>query len=66
MCLHCNEIGHIAARCPKKKKNRSGDKYRSKRGQNNKDYEDKGKKSCYNAKEEKNMVLMTMIMSMLL
>ena len=52
MCINFNEIGHIAARCPKKKKNRSRDKYRSERDEDNKYYKDKGKKSCYFAKEE--------------
>ena len=26
ICFNCNEVGHISARWPKKKKNRSGDK----------------------------------------
>ena len=49
MCFNCNEVGDIVARCPKKKNNRSGDKYRSERDEDNKD---KAKKSCYIAKEE--------------
>ena len=54
MCFNCNEVGHIAARCPEKKKNRGGDKYKSKRDEDNKDYKDKGKKSCYIVEEETN------------
>ena len=52
MCFNCKEFGHIVARCPQKKNDRSGDKYRSKRDEDNKDYKDKGKKSCYNVEEE--------------
>ena len=52
MCFNCNEVGHIAARCLGKKNNRSGDKYKSKRDENKKDYKDKGKKSCYIFEEE--------------
>ena len=40
------------ARCPKKKNNRSGDKYRRKRDEDKKNCKDKGKKSYYIAKEE--------------
>ena len=64
MCFNCNEVGHIAARCLEKKKNRDGDKYKSKRDEDNKDYKDKGKKSCYITKEEKKMDLMTMMMNL--
>ena len=45
-------FGHISGRCQEKKNNRSGDKYRSKRDENKKDYKDKGKKSCYIIEEE--------------
>ena len=38
--------------CPKKKNNRSGDKYKSKRDEDNKDYKVKGKKSCYIAEDK--------------
>ena len=48
-----NEIGHIAARCPEKKNYRGGEKYKSRRDKNNKEYKKKGKSSCYIAKEEK-------------
>lgn len=54
ICFNCNEVGHIAARCSKKKNNRSGDKFRSKIDENNKDYKDKGKISCYIIEEESN------------
>ena len=39
-------------RCPKKKNYRGGDKYKSRRDEDNKDYKEKGKKSCYVAQEE--------------
>lgn len=52
MCFICNQVGHIATRCPEKKKNRSRDKYRIKRDEDKKDYKDKGKKSYYIAEEE--------------
>ena len=46
ICFNCNEIGHIAARCPEKKNHTSSDKYKGRRNEENKDYKDKGKK-CY-------------------
>ena len=52
MCFNCNEVGHIAARCLQKKNYRGGDKYKSRRDEDNKDYKDKGKKSCYIVEEE--------------
>ena len=52
MCFNCNEVGHIVARCPEKKNYRGGGKYKSRRDEDNKDYKDKGKKSCYIAEEE--------------
>ena len=52
MCFNCNEVGHIGTRYTEKKNNISGDKYRSRRDGENKDYKDKGNKSCYIAKEE--------------
>ena len=52
MCFNCNEVGRIAARCPEKKRNRSGEKYRSKRDEDRKYYKDKGKKSCYIVEDE--------------
>ena len=47
ICFNWNEVGHIATRCPEKKNSRGGDKYKSRRDEDNKDYKDKGKKSCY-------------------
>ena len=44
ICFNHNEIGHIAARCPEKKNCRGGDKYKSRRDEDNKDYKDKRKK----------------------
>ena len=44
ICFNCNEVGHIAARCPEKKNYRGGDKYKSRRDEDNKEYKDKGKK----------------------
>ena len=52
MCFNCNEVGHITTRCLVKKKYKNGDKYRSKRDEDNTYYKDKGKKSCYIAEEE--------------
>ena len=40
------------AGCPEKKNYRVGEKYKSIRDEDNKDYKDKGKRSCYIAKEE--------------
>ena len=34
--FNCNEVGHIVARCPNKKNNRIGDKYKSKRDEGKK------------------------------
>ncbi len=52
MCFNSNEVAHIDARCLEKKNYRGGDKYKSRRDEDNKDYKDKGKKSCYIAEEE--------------
>ena len=52
ICFNCGEVGHIDARCPQKKNHKGGDKYKSKRDDNNKDYRDKGKKSCYIIEED--------------
>ena len=41
--LNCNEVGHIAARCPKKRNYKGNDKYKSRRSKDNKEYKDKGK-----------------------
>ena len=50
--FHFKKLGHIITRCPEKKNYRSGHKYKSRRDEDNKDYKDKGKKSCYIFKEE--------------
>ena len=52
MCFNYNEVGHIFDRCPQKKNYRGGDKYKSRRDEDNKAYKDKDKKSCYIAEEE--------------
>ena len=44
ICFNCNEVGHIAARCSKTKNYKGGDKYKSRRDEDSKDYKDKGKK----------------------
>ena len=51
MCFNCNKVGHIDDRCLEKKKYRGGDKYKSRRDDDNKDYKDKRKKSCYIVEE---------------
>jgi hypothetical protein len=52
MCFNCNEVGHIATRCLEKKNYRGGDNYKSRKDEDNKEYKDKGKKSCYIVEEE--------------
>lgn len=52
MCFNCNEVDHIIFRFLEKRENRSGDKYRTRRDEDNKDYKDKGKKSYYIVEEE--------------
>lgn len=52
ICFNCNEVGHMAIRCTKKKNYKGGDKYKNRREDNNKDYKDEGKKSCYIAEEK--------------
>ena len=49
--FNCNEVGHIATRCLEKNY-RGVEKYKSMRDKDNKDYKEKGKKSCYIAEEE--------------
>ena len=49
ICFNCNEVGHIAARCPKKRNFKWNDKYKGKRSEDSREYKDKGKK-CYIAK----------------
>ena len=50
----CEEIGHIAARCPNKKSKdeKKGHKYKGKK--NFKSFKDKGKKTCFMAKDSNN------------
>ena len=50
--FNCNEVGHIISRCLEKRNNRNEYKYRSRRDERNKDYKDKGKKSCYIFEED--------------
>ena len=64
--LNCHEVGHITARCPKKKNRRNDrveddyksreekyeNKYKSRKDDDYKSNKDKGKKSCYVAKKE--------------
>ena len=55
ICFNCHEVGHIAARCPEKKKNRDDkyeDKYKRRKDDDSKIYKDNGKKSCYIAEKE--------------
>ena len=50
ICFNCHEVGHIVARCPKKKKRRDEkyeDKYERQKDDDRKSYKDKGKKTCY-------------------
>ena len=44
ICFNCNEIGHIATRCPQKKNYKEGNKYKNRREDDIRDYQDKGKK----------------------
>ena len=54
ICFNCNEVGYIVARCLDKKNwdERHGDKYKRRKDEDSKRYEDRGKKSCYIAKED--------------
>ena len=47
-------ISHIATRCPERTNNINGEKYKSKRDENNKDYKDKEKKVFYIVEEGSN------------
>ena len=49
LCINYNEVGHIVTRCLEKKNYRGRYKYKSRKDEDNKDYKDKGKKSCYTA-----------------
>ena len=57
ICFSCNEVGHIAARCPKKKKFKGNEKYKGKRSEDSREYKDEGKKS-YIAKKVIQMKMM--------
>ena len=46
ICFNCNEVGHIAPRCPEKRNLKGNDKYKGKISEYSREYEDKGKK-CY-------------------
>ncbi|MDF3686401.1 hypothetical protein, partial [Enterobacter hormaechei] len=50
ICFNCNEVGHIAARCPQKKDSKEGNKYKNRRDDDKRDYKEKGKK-CYIVEE---------------
>ena len=41
ICFNCNEVGHIASRCPQKKNYKGGDKYKRKRDDDRRDYKEK-------------------------
>ena len=49
--FNCNEVGHIAARCTRKKNYKDGRKFKNKREDGNKDYKEKGKR-CYIVEED--------------
>ena len=53
ICFNCNKVGHIAARCTQKKKQKEGNKYKNKREDSSRDYKDKGKR-CYIVEEDSN------------
>ena len=56
ICFSCQEIGHIAARCPNKqnKDEKKGHKCNDKKNfKNHKSFKDKGKKTCFMAKDSK-------------
>ena len=46
ICFNCNEVGHIAARCPENRNYKGNEKYKCRRNEDNKEYKDKYKK-CY-------------------
>ena len=50
----CEEVGHIAARCPNKDSDdeKKSHKYKGRKdSKNHKSYKDKGKKTCFMAKD---------------
>ena len=51
ICFNCNEIDHIATRCPQKKNYKEGRKYKNRREDDSRDHKDEGKK-CYIVEEE--------------
>lgn len=51
ICFKCNEVGHFAAKYPNRNTSDKNDKKNFKY-RKNRDYKDKGKKSCYIAEEE--------------
>ena len=54
ICFSCEELGHIAARCPNRedKDEKKHNKYKCKKDLKNcKDYKDKGMKYCFMAKD---------------
>ena len=54
ICFSCEEIGHIAARCPNKenKDEKRGNKHKGKKDSKKyKSFKDKGKKSYFIAKD---------------
>ena len=57
ICFSCEEIGHIAATCPNKesKDEKKSHKYNGKKDfKNHKSFKDKGKKTCFIAKDSDN------------
>ena len=52
VCFNFNEVGHIAARFLETKNYKGGDKYITRRDEDNKDYKDNDNKSCYIVEEE--------------
>ena len=62
ICFNCNEVGHIATRCPNKKNYKGGDKYKSRRDEDRKDYRDKGKNHATLLKRKQKMDLMIIMM----
>ena len=57
ICFSCEEVGHIAAKCPNKenKDEKKNKKYKNKKEfKNYKDYKGKSKRSCFMAKDSDN------------
>ena len=51
ICFKCNEFGHFSSRCPNNNGSDKNEK-KEKKYWRNKDYKEKGKKSCYIVEEE--------------